>query len=245
MQERNNLKTFGDIHRLYLHPLRPRERIIVNWEQRGFTYHDIYIKLHLQVYEPAEDTYLLLETLDIKSDESILELGTGCGIISLECARRGAQVIGTDLNPYAVSLARENYRNNQSKLSGTIEFRQGDLFDVIRDLETFDCILFNPPYLPTTDEERIGGDGWFDLAVDGGADGLRVIKRFIHDLPRFLLNGGRAYLVFSTLAPQNTFKDYCHQAQLKASCVSQHRFDDESLEIYLLTKNTIGSEYCE
>lgn len=214
-------------------------------EPQGFTYHDLSLRLHPQVYEPGEDTFLLLETLDIKPDESILELGTGCGIISLECARRGAQVIGTDLNPFAVTLAKNNYRNNQSKMSGSIEFRQGDLFDVIRDHETFDCILFNPPYLPTTDGERIGGDGWFDLAVDGGADGLRVIKRFIHDLPRFLLNGGRAYLVFSTLAPQNRFKDYCHQAQLKASCVSQHRFDDESLEIYLLTKNTIGSEYCE
>jgi release factor glutamine methyltransferase len=214
----------------------------VKQEQQDCSYRDLNLHLHPQVYEPSEDTFLLLNALDVHSNEKVLEIGTGCGIITLECVRRGAQVISTDLNPHAVKLAQYNYQNNQSKLTGTIEFRQGDLFDVIQYHEVFDCILFNPPYLPTTDKERIGGDGWFDLAVDGGIDGLDVIKRFIGAFPRFLIPGGRAYLVFSTLAPKNKFKDSLHQAKLTADCVAQCRFDNESLEVYRLTKNKNHSE---
>jgi release factor glutamine methyltransferase len=241
-QERNNLKTFGVILRLGLYSLYTEEETIVKQEQQNFSYHDLNLYLHSQVYEPAEDTFLLLDVLDVNFNEKVLEIGTGCGIISLECARRGAQVISTDLNPHAVNLAQYNYQNNQSNVTGTIEFRQGDLFDVIHEHEAFDCILFNPPYLPTTDKERIGGDGWFDLAVDGGVDGLDVIKRFIATFSRFLLPNGRAYLIFSTLAPKNKFKDFIYQAKLTAVCVARCHFDNESLEVYRLTNNNLQSE---
>ncbi|MCK4995751.1 MAG: hypothetical protein KAR55_02585, partial [Thermoplasmatales archaeon] len=64
--------------------------------KNSFHYKSLLIETHSEVYDPAEDTYLLLDAIDIKKNDSVLEIGTGCGIIALECARIGANVICTD-----------------------------------------------------------------------------------------------------------------------------------------------------
>ena len=72
-----------------------------------------------------------------------------------------------------------NYNLNKSLLTKNFEVRKGDLFSVLKSNEIFDIIIFNPPYLPTKPEGHVGGSGWFDIATDGGLDGLDVTKRFI------------------------------------------------------------------
>ena len=163
-----------------------------NPKENTFVFNGLTITLHPDVYEPAEDTFQLLETITVQPEENTLELGTGCGIIALECARQGSPVICTDLNPRAVELTRHNIKQNQHLLRGTIEVRHGDLFSPINKDERFTLIIFNPPYLPTKPHERI--DTWFDLATDGGKNGLAVTKRFITQLPRYLKKNGGGWL---------------------------------------------------
>jgi len=50
-------------------------------------YKGIVIYPHPEVYEPAEDTYLLAENLDIKRTDDILEIGTGTGLIAIYAAK--------------------------------------------------------------------------------------------------------------------------------------------------------------
>ncbi len=153
-----------------------------------FRYRDLTVVLHPEVYDPAEDSFLLLESIMITPKDTILELGTGCGLIALACAAQGAKVICTDINPYAVQLTRHNIERNHHLLEGEITVRQGDLFTVLKNTERFSMILFNPPYLPTKKSERT--DTWFDVATDGGPTGLRLTKRFLHGLRRYLLQDG-------------------------------------------------------
>ena len=73
----------------------------------------------------------------------------------------------------------------------------GDLFDPVKD-EKFDIILFNTPYLPTNEDERI--DDELEAAWDGGPDGRAIINRFIEEVSDHLNPCGRVQLVQSSLS---------------------------------------------
>jgi len=152
----------------------------------------IIINNHPKVYEPSEDSYLLLGHIDVKEGEKVLEIGTGCGLIALHCAKI-ADVTATDINPYALTLTKENACFNDLKL----RIVRSDLFEEVRG--KCDVIIFNPPYLER-DKPIEGGEGkeWIDKSWDGGAGGEEVILRFLSQARDFLRPSGRIYLLLSS-----------------------------------------------
>ena len=208
--------------------------MITDRAAKYFHYRDLIIKLHPEVYDPAEDSFLLLEAINIRKDDSVLEIGTGCGLIALECARLSANVICTDLNPFAVELVKKNYLMNQNILKGNFEVRIGDLFSPILSSEIFDVIIFNPPYLPTKKEELVGG--WFDKATNGGKDGLLYTKRFIEELSIYLKDNGSAYFVFSNLSDRDKLEKILLKSKLTFEVLKSQNFNDETIDIYLIKK---------
>ncbi|AAB98930.1 TPA: methyltransferase [Methanocaldococcus jannaschii] len=152
----------------------------------------IKLKLHPEVYEPAEDSILLLKNLVDVKNKDVLEIGVGTGLISIACAKKGAKkIVGVDINPYAVKLAKENAKLNNVNIS----FFESDLFENVTG--KFDVILFNPPYLPTSEDEKI--DSYLNFAFDGGKDGREILDRFIYELPNYLKKGGVVQILQSSL----------------------------------------------
>lgn len=139
-----------------------------------------------QVYQPSEDTRLLLEAAqeELRPGDRVLEVGTGSGYIAASLAR-GAEMVATDINPYAVLAARRE----------GVSVIRADLFAGIRG--PFDLVIFNPPYLPTREEERI--DDWLEYALDGGETGRVVIERFAAEVHRVLAPAGRILIIISSL----------------------------------------------
>jgi len=203
----------------------------------SFTFQNMSISLHPEVYEPAEDTYLMIENIRITPHQDVLEIGAGTGIISIYCAQRGANVICTDINPFAISLIKKNIDENREKLKGTIKVRQGDLFDCINDKEDFDLIIFNPPYLPTSPEEKKGISSWYAKSFDGGPSGLMVTKRFILEVKPYLKNKGYAMFITSSFSKKEMLDTIINQSLLNHKVIKDLRCDEEILTIHMLCKN--------
>lgn len=211
-----------------------KEKEDLHLKNKVFHYNGLKIELHPEVYEPAEDTFQVLEAIKINGDEKVLEIGAGSGLISLECARQGARVVCTDINPYACEYVELNFLKNSSLIKGNLKVRKGDLFSPIKKDEKFDIIIFNPPYLPTNSDERVGGSGWFDIATDGGKDGLDATKRFISEVKNYVHKDGLAYFVFSSLSNREKLDFLLSKAQLNAKVVLSRLYDDEYIDIYCI-----------
>jgi release factor glutamine methyltransferase len=127
------------------------------------------------VYDPSDDTWLLIEALDVRQGDRFLEVGCGAGLVAIAAARFGARVTAIDRNPHALRLARDNARRNQV----SIRLAQTDLLRGVRP-EKFETIAFNPPYLPTHEHERLPGE--INRAFDGGPTGRDVTIDFVAQL---------------------------------------------------------------
>ncbi|MGZ4931556.1 MAG: HemK2/MTQ2 family protein methyltransferase [Halobacteriota archaeon] len=144
-----------------------------------------------EVYEPADDTYLLLEAAckEVRPTDSVLEVGTGCGLVAKVLAKRARYVIATDINPHAVVNARLNGVNAvQADLFGDLDYK-------------FDLVVFNPPYLPTGSD---ASNDWYAKALDGGAMGHEVILTFLSRVSGHLTPRGRALILISSLTGYGT-----------------------------------------
>ncbi|VVC01014.1 putative S-adenosylmethionine-dependent methyltransferase [uncultured archaeon] len=160
----------------------------------AITFGTLQIEVDPTVYEPAEDSFLLA-TYASSLAGRILDIGTGSGIVALSAAYAGPrnEVIGVDINPAAVACAKKNAKLNHIT---NAEFRESDLFSGVSG--QFDAILFNPPYLPTTREERLKA-AQENAAYDGGYSGMEVFYRFAGDVSRYLPSGGRVGVIATSL----------------------------------------------
>ena len=174
------------------------------------------------VYQPAEDTYLLLRVAlaEARPGTLALEIGCGSGFISKELGAKVARLIATDVNPHAVRAARAR----------GIEVIRADLFRGIKG--KFDLILFNPPYLPTQPKERTGQ--WIDYALDGGESGRQTVDRFIEGLAWHLRPGGRALLLISSLTGLAEVSRTAKAAGLTAEVVADEGCFFERLHVLRL-----------
>ncbi|WP_407376871.1 HemK2/MTQ2 family protein methyltransferase [Methanobrevibacter sp.] len=149
------------------------------------------------VYIPAEDSYLLAENLEITPGQSVLEIGTGSGIVAMYASRLSDDITVTDINFDACELARKNFEANNIE---NIEILFGNLFEPVKNRK-FDVILFNTPYLPTEEDEII--DSNLNYAFDGGLNGRKVIDMFLNEVPNYLNEGGIVQMIQSSFSDNN------------------------------------------
>jgi len=141
------------------------------------------------VYSPSDDSFLLLNTVEVSPEERLLEMGCGTGLVALHAAKLGAVVTAADINPLAVECTKRNASKNELR----VEVVRSDLFEKVSG--NFDIIAFNPPYLP---QERTS-TSWLELSWAGGGTGSEVAVRFLDEAWRHLAPGGRIYIILSSL----------------------------------------------
>lgn len=174
------------------------------------------------VYKPSDDTFLMLKNIKIRKGENVLDMGTGSGIIGIHSAKLGANVTSADINPYAVELAEKNAGLNNVD----IKVVESDLFERIKG--KFDVIVFNPPYLPTSNDERM--DDEINSAWDGGEEGDKVILGFLKNFRKYLKKNGRCYLLVSSLNK----KALKRIEELNGKLIGEKKLFFESLKVFQL-----------
>ncbi|RLI00230.1 methyltransferase [Candidatus Bathyarchaeota archaeon] len=201
-----------------------------NWKTIYYDGHPLLV--HNQVYEPAEDSFLLADNLRLTPCSKVLDLGSGCGIIAVKAAELGCEVVAVDINPYAVYCVKKNAE--LLGLRDRIEVLRTDLFASFRLGRVFDVVIFNPPYLPTSDF-KLGG--WLEKAWDGGRSGREVIARFVDEVGDYLKDGGEVFMVQSSLSKvEETLKQF-REKGFKPKILVKIDFDFETLFLINAKKN--------
>ncbi|MFW9886619.1 MAG: HemK2/MTQ2 family protein methyltransferase [Candidatus Thorarchaeota archaeon] len=168
------------------------------------------IEVNDGVYPPAEDTYLLLDALELKHDDAFLEIGSGSGLISVVAAEVARRVVAIDLSLEAVRNTGWNMKSNS--VDGRSSVVQCDLLSALANDARFSVIAFNPPYLP---QEGFVTD--MDHALVGGIIGVELTERFILQAIRHLEKNGRIYIVVSSLADIKHVSDFMESQGLEVS----------------------------
>ncbi len=121
---------------------------------------------------------------------SIVDVGTGSGVIACSLARAfpEAGVLGVDVSPDALALAEKN--RDHHALQDRVMLQQSDLLSQI--VGPFEWAIANLPYIETDTIPQLAREVRHDpvLALDGGADGLDLIRRLVPEAAQKLQPGG-------------------------------------------------------
>lgn len=121
-----------------------------------------------------------------------LDIGTGCACIACALAREfpHAQIVATDISKEALQVAHQNIES--LGFAERISLRKGDLYETVKDDEKFDLIISNPPYIPSTLMTALPAEVKHEppIALDGGDDGLKVIRKIAEKAGEYLTEGG-------------------------------------------------------
>jgi len=155
-------------------------------------------------YPVSEDTLLILDHL--KCGKKVLDMGTGNGVIAIECAKRGSQVTAVDIDPKAVMKLKKIAEEENLKIEAFVS----NLFENVNG--KFDTIIFNPPYLPGNAVELE------DLQWAGGGEyGDEIILRFLTQAKEYLKEDGEIYIILSSFNRIERIKNLPYQFELLAT----------------------------
>ena len=126
-----------------------------------------------------------------KKTRRVADVCTGSGCLAIELAHHfpNAAVDAIDISPDALEVAKKNVREH--KLTRRVTLHRSDVFDSVPPAK-YDVILSNPPYEPSLICEELPAEFQKEprLALDGGADGLNVIRKLLRQSRERLAPGG-------------------------------------------------------
>jgi release factor glutamine methyltransferase len=149
------------------------------------------------VFIPRPETETLIleaQRLEVGPAPRILEVGVGTGCVGLSLLKHWprAELMGYDINPRAIEVTAQNARSLE--VESRVTLREGSPFeDASLDQDSFDLVVSNPPYVLRCDLDELEPevrDHDPREALDGGEDGLDVVRRLSHLARRVLRPGG-------------------------------------------------------
>ena len=190
-----------------------------------------------KVYEPSDDTFLLVDVLATDADflRSLsaglcVEVGCGSGCVVTHLATllppRSAWLLGGDVNRDALQATAATAARN----AASVQPMQMDLLTALRP-GLVDVLVFNPPYVPTSAAELAGAALSNDIALSwaGGARGRVVTDRLLNALPDALAPRALFYLLGVAENEPDEIVAWLGERGFTATTVGERRAQNERL----------------
>lgn len=149
-----------------------------------------------RVLVPRHDTETVIQVVldqvgERQAPWRVLDVCTGSGVLAVTLARElaAARVVATELSPAAAEVARANAA--RLGVADRVEVREGDLLAPVAG-EVFDVVVANPPYIATAVIATLDREVQREprQALDGGVDGLDLLRRLVVAAPDHVAPGG-------------------------------------------------------
>ncbi|XP_053676024.1 uncharacterized protein LOC128726251 [Anopheles nili] len=211
-----------------------------------------------RVYEPAEDSFLLLDALEDELTELrarkplfCVEIGPGSGILITalsKCFPAGScHCIGVDINPDACRMTCKTAQLNRTSL----DVVNMNLLDGVRS-GSIDLLVFNPPYVPTgstassleehIEEFRSPDSQRLVHSWAGGTDGRAVTDLVLADLNRILSADGVFYLLLLKENKPNEVLERVHSDGFQGCILKERRIRGEHLYVLRIQRINCPSQ---
>ncbi len=175
------------------------------------------------IYEPQEDSFLLLKHIKNYAKEKVLDMGTGSGILAIEACKYAEQVLATDIDKNSINYVKKKYKEIKN-----LKVIYSDLFGKVKG--KFDLIIFNPPYLPHDEEEPLDSR----RATTGGKEGYEIIEKFFIKAKKYLNKNGKILIVFSSLTNKDKVDFIIRKNKFKFKELEEEKHFFEKLFVYVV-----------
>lgn len=167
-------------------------------------------------------------------------LSSGSGTVSAALAKllgRDVAFVATDINALAASKTKELLASVKSNTDVVI----GSLFSCFRPASLFEVVVFNPPYVPTDDDELRRAYTELDIAASwaGGKDGRVVIDSFLRDVSTVMATDALVYIVALDLNRLDDLLILARECGLAGTVVLERVAGMERLYILRFRKTSI------
>lgn len=190
------------------------------------------------VYEPAEDSFLMLDALEceletIRKQRPLVcvEVGSGSGVVLTGLAKslgQSCMYLSTDLNPHAATATQKTAVKN----SVIINVVNCDLVVPLipRLWNSVDVLIFNPPYVPT-EECELSDNNHLALSWAGGLRGRAVMDRFFPHISDIMSQSGIFYLLIVRENDENDILSLMRTKGWAGYTVKERRAGPEFLKV--------------
>jgi release factor glutamine methyltransferase len=166
---------------------------------------------------PFADSLPLVKHFRVEPGDSVLDVGTGSGLIGIFACYRGAgRVKGVDINPAAIQSATHNVQMHG--FADIMTVQQSNLFESLGDDEQFDVITANLPFRNKPAHDIVAMAQW--------DTDFRTNTRFFEGVGRHLKPGGRIYYVQSNFGEYEAVKRLAQAAGLQVTELAREAIDD-------------------
>ena len=210
----------------WVHDYMQHDKPLSRSLQKRFFWKDFFV-LNEATLDPRPETEGLIELiLNLGPRKRVLDLGTGSGCILLSLLQEWPEAWGLGVDCSALALQAAEANGQRLGLESRVQWQKTDWFSGVQG--RFDVIVSNPPYIPSSDLERLDEAvrRWDPVqALDGGKDGLEWYRLLAQGSHLFL--AGYLFLEIGYdqgPAVMNIFGKYFQNCELKQDLAGRDRY---------------------